>query len=96
MERKNGQMYLTFKTKDSSKEMSVPAALGVMFLYEFFCVANSGGTSDLMFTTMSQNDWKDYLHSMKSTLSVLFIVNVNVIGSCLFLRCGCFSSSCLF
>ena len=66
-------MYMIFKEKDSLKEMSIPAALGIMFLYEFFCVANSGSDSKLMFTTMSQAEWRSYLQAMKSTIAVLTV-----------------------
>lgn len=68
---------MIFKSKESEKELTIPAAYGIQFLYEFFCIANSGGSSDLLFTTMTQNDWKTYLQSMKSMVSVAFSLPYN-------------------
>ena len=50
LSKKNGMVYMIFKGKESEKELSVPAAFGLLFLYEHFSVVNTNGAS---------NDWKD-------------------------------------
>lgn len=70
---------MTFKGKDSEKEMSVPAAMGLLFLYEHFSVVNTTGASnDWMLTYTNQQDWKNCLQQLKTLYAVapLFIVKV--------------------
>lgn len=63
---------MTFKTKDLEKEVSIPAAIGLMILYEFSCANNAGTVAENLFTTLTNPDWKAYLSNLNWIISVCF------------------------
>ena len=63
---------MTFKTEDLSKEVSIPAAFGLMILYEFSCANNAGTVAENLFTTLTNADWKAYLPTLNWIISVCF------------------------
>ena len=65
---------MTFKTEDFTKEVSIPAAFGLMILYEFSCANNAGTVSQNLFTTLTNPDWKAYLPTLNWIISVNFLV----------------------
>ena len=71
LSKKNGMVYMIFKGKESEKELSVPAAFGLLFLYEHFSVVNTNGASnDWMLTYTGQDDWKNVLQQLKTLYAV--------------------------
>ena len=69
--KKSGMVYMTFKSKESEKELCVPAAFGLLFLYEHFSLVNTTGASnDWMLTYTNQDDWKSVLQQLKPLYAV--------------------------
>ena len=65
---------MTFKSEDFTKEVSIPAAIGLMILYEFSCANNAGTVSRNLFTTLTNPDWKAYIPTLNWIISVNFLV----------------------
>lgn len=76
---------MTFKSEDFTKEVSIPAAIGLMILYEFSCANNAGTVSQNLFTTLTNPEWKEYLSHSNWIISVCFSYFLSYsIGSSLF------------
>ena len=63
---------MTFKSEDFTKEVSSPAAIGLMILYEFSCANNAGTVSQNLFTTLTNPEWKEYLSHSNWIISFCF------------------------
>ena len=70
LSKKDDQIYFTFP--ETNQEMSASTAVGLLFLYEFYCMLRQEGSVTQSFFTVMMRDWSTYLSQFRPIYVVRF------------------------